>query len=251
MHADAERPTLKAADALGCNEALKIGCLAHCLALCGGIGDNGEARVGETAPRFTEHAVAARRPIFRSGERLNGVPIVCHGWAAVVATLPNNRRQIISILLPGDLVSGALVFEDKLEFAVEAVTEVIYHSYDRAEFRQALMANAELLEMILRAWAQENLQIVQLAVSLGKCTAEERVTRLLLNLTARLAQRHMRENGTFPFPLRQWHIAEITGLTPVHVNRVINKLRREGLIEIRNRALTIRDRAALERVCGM
>ena len=236
-----------------CNETLVGGCLANCLALCGGIKDSGEARpdLGETTPRFTEHAVAARRIILQRGEHIAGIPIICSGWAATVTTLPNNRRQIVSLLLPGDLVSGALIFGDKLDFSVEAITDVTYHSYDRAEFRAAMSVNPNLFETILKAWTEENLQVVQLAVGLGQCTAEERVGRLVMRLMERLALRSMVTDHSFHFPLRQWHIAEITGLTPVHVNRVINVLRREGLINIRNRAITIQDPAALRRICNM
>jgi len=235
------------------NEAPQAGCLAQCLVLYDGFKNANEAslNLGEVAPRFTEHAVAARQPFFSHAERIKGIPIICHGWAAAVTILPDKRRQIIALLLPGDLVSGALVFEDKLEFAVEAITDVTYHCYDRVEFHKALLANARLLEIMIKALSKENSRSVQLAVSLGQCTAEERIVRLLKSLAERLAQRHLEDNNTFPFPLRQRHIAEITGLTEVHVNRVINLLRRAGMIDIRKRLLTIRDPAAFWRSAGL
>jgi CRP-like cAMP-binding protein len=236
-----------------CNELVAGGCLANCLELCSGLKNGGASRLdlGETAPRFTEHKAAARRTIFQQGERVAGVPIVCSGWAAAATTLSNNRRQIVSLLLPGDMISGALVFGDKLNFSVEAITDVTYHSYDRAEFRAAMSANPNLFETILKAWAEENIQVVQLAVGLGQCTAEERIARLVLKLMERLALRGLVKDRTFHFPLRQRHIAEITGLTPVHVNRVVGELRQQGLMDIRNRALTIQNTAALRRICNM
>jgi len=236
-----------------CNESVAGGCLAHCLELCSGLKNGGPSRLdlGETAPRFTERKAAARRTIFQQGERIEGVPIICSGWAATVTTLSSNRRQIVSLLLPGDMISGALVFGDKLNCSVEAITDVTYHSYDRAEFRAAMSANPKLFETILKAWTEENVQVVQLAVGLGQCTAEERIGRLMLKLMERLAFRSMVKDHTFHFPLRQRHIAEIPGLTPVHVNRVIGDLRQQGLIDTRNRALTIQDSAALRRICNM
>jgi CRP-like cAMP-binding protein len=71
-----------------------------------------------------------------------------------------------------------------------------------------------------------------------------------MKLMERLTTLGMVADNSFHFPLRQSHIAEITGLTPVHVSRVINLLRREGLIDLRNRTIIVRDPAALQRVCN-
>ncbi len=217
--------------------------------MCNGIREPGQARQisGEPRLKFFERAIDARRVIFPSGERIAGIPVIRSGWAAMVLTLPNNRRQIVALLLPGDLVSGGLVFEDKLEVSVEAITNVTYRSFDRAEIRTALFSNSYLLESILKIWSEQNLRVVQLAASLGQCTAEERVAGLLMKLLKRLTALGMVTDHAFHFPLRQSHIAEITGLTPVHVGRVINMLRREGLIELSNRTLTVRDPVALAR----
>ena len=223
--------------------------LANCLELYQGITDTDLVHLnfGEAAPRFAEHTVPARRTIFHRGETIEGIPIICSGWAVTVSTLPNSRRQIISVLLPGDLVSGALVFSDKLDFTVEAITNVIYHCYDRTEFCAAMSANPSLNQTILKAWNEEYLRIVQSVISLGQCTAEERVSRLLLNLFERLALRGLVTDRTFNFPMRQTHIAEMTGLTPVHISRVFNNLRQQGLIDLADRTVTVRDPVALRR----
>ncbi|HTS39109.1 MAG TPA: Crp/Fnr family transcriptional regulator [Xanthobacteraceae bacterium] len=246
-----ERPDSNLSDA--CNDASIGACLANCVSLCQGLNNSGSAclDLGGAAFRFSEHQGAARRTIFRSGDRIDGIPIICSGWAAKVAVLPNNRRQIISILLPGDLVSNSLVFEDRLSFTVEAITHVTYRSFERAMFRAALIEKPDQMEAILRSWTDDNMQVVRLAISLGQLTAEERIAQLLLNLSDRLAARRLTQNHAFHFPLRQRHIAEATGLTPVHVSRVIGQLRQEGLVELKNRLLTIRDRDALERICSI
>jgi CRP-like cAMP-binding protein len=235
-----------------CSEAPAAHCLANYIAICNGIQNIDQAWQNSHEPplQFFESVIDARRVIFPSGDPIKGIPIICGGWAAIVSTLPNNRRQIISLLLPGDLVSGALVFEDKLDVSVEAITNVIYRTFNRSEFRTALSKYPFLLESFMKILSEQCLQIVQLAVSLGQCTAEERVAGLLMKLMQRLTSLGMVTDNAFHFPLRQSHIAEITGLTPVHVSRVINLLRREGLIDLRNRTLTVRDPAALQRVCN-
>jgi CRP/FNR family transcriptional regulator, anaerobic regulatory protein len=213
----------------------------------GGARDN----FGGAAPRYIEQTSAARRKIFQSDQRIDSIPIIASGWAAAIANSGHDRRQTIALLLPGDLVSSALVFDDKLNVTVEAITDVCCHNYARAEFRAALAANPNLFEAVLRSWAEESLQVAQLAVSLGQCTAEERIARLIVNLFERLAKRGMVENDAFDCPLRQWHIAEYTGLTAVHVSKVLGQLRRDGLIDFKDRVLTILNPVALRRICNI
>ena len=93
----------------------------------------------------------------------------------------------------------------------------------------------------------------QLIVDLGRRTADERIARLILSLGERLARRNMvRENPLeFAFPLRQHHIADATGLTAVHVNKVLTEFRRDGLIKLSDRSLTILDEARFRRIAHM
>lgn len=83
---------------------------------------------------------------------------------------------------------------------------------------------------------------------LGRRTADERIARLMLTLMARLDARGLVRDLSFSFPLRQRHIADATGLTPVHVSRVIGSFRNAGLIEITGRSLKILNLAELRRV---
>jgi CRP/FNR family transcriptional regulator, anaerobic regulatory protein len=73
-----------------------------------------------------------------------------------------------------------------------------------------------------------------------------------LNLLERLDQRGMINLGMeIDFPLRQHHIADATGLTSVHVSKVLSEFRRAGLIKIGDRSLTILDPAGFRRVAHM
>jgi CRP/FNR family transcriptional regulator, anaerobic regulatory protein len=53
------------------------------------------------------------------------------------------------------------------------------------------------------------------------------------------------------FPLRQHHVADATGLTAVHVSKVLSEFRRRGLIDISDRSLTILNPAEFQRIATM
>ena len=70
---------------------------------------------------------------------------------------------------------------------------------------------------------------------------------MIINIAGRLAKRGMRNGDTMAFALRQRHIADATGLTSVHVSKVVGEFQRAGLFEIRGRTLMIFDEAKLRR----
>jgi CRP-like cAMP-binding protein len=198
-----------------------------------------------------DFAIPARRSIWREGDTIEGVPILCQGWAATVATMSDGRRQILSFVLPGDLVSAVLVFDSVSPCSVEAITDVRYRLFKRAEIRSALAGSPKLFAGLSSLWAEENARADQLAIDLGQRGASERIARLILSLADRLAQRRLMRDGTVEFPLRQHHIADATGLTSVHVGKVLSEFRRAGLLDITDRSLTLLNRVELGRIVGM
>jgi CRP-like cAMP-binding protein len=100
-------------------------------------------------------------------------------------------------------------------------------------------------------WLGEKESADRLAIDLGRRTAEERIARLILSLMDRLAARGMTQGATMEFPLRQHHVADATGLTPVHVSKLLTDLRRRGLIRINDRSLEVLDDGALRRIAGI
>ena len=201
----------------------------------------------------SDHFAPARRIICRDEDLNDAWPVICDGWAASIATLSDSSRQILSFLLPGDIVSTALLFEPRGRYLVEAITDVRYRIFKRSEFKTVLFKRPELLEKFSKAWTEEKLRSDQLIVDLGRRTADERIARLVLNLVERLKRRCMAygEPIELDFPLRQRHIADATGLTPVHVSKVLSEFRRGGLIRLSERSLTILDLAGFRRIANM
>ena len=206
-----------------------------------------------TQPHQSVHTVPARRIMYREQDLHDAVPVICEGWAASIVMLSDGSRQILSFLLPGDIVSTALLFDARAHCLVEAITEVRYRTFRRAELKGNLFKHPELLEKFSKAWIEEKARADQLIVDLGRRTAEERIARLILNLEDRLGRRGMVQSETMEmdFPLRQHHIADATGLTPVHVSKVLSEFRRSGVIKISDRSLTILDPARFRRIALM
>jgi CRP-like cAMP-binding protein len=226
------------------------GCLARELGLCQGLAPVGAGAALPPLPT-SEHVVPARRVIFRPRDLQEVVPFICQGWAASAVALSDGSRQILSFLLPGEIVSSSLLIGPVAPYLVEAITEVRYRCFKREDMKARVLSSSDLLERLLKVWQDRQQRAHALAVDLGRRTAEERIARLILGLKERLAPRGMATDQTMEFPLRQHHIADATGLTAVHVSKVTSEFRRRGLIEIQDRSLTILDPEEFLRIATM
>lgn len=201
----------------------------------------------------SDHRVPPRKIICREQDMHDAVPVICSGWAASVTLLPNGRRQILSFLLTGDMVSTALLFGSTPNSVVETITAVEYRTFRRTELKSLVFARPDLMDAFARIWVDEKARCDELIIDLGRRTAEERIARLILHLRGRLIARGLvaREAVTIDFPLRHHHIADAVGLTPVHASKVISEFRRRGLLVISDRSLTILDPDGLRRLAEL
>jgi CRP-like cAMP-binding protein len=120
-----------------------------------------------------ELTIPRRRIICRAQDLIDSVLFVCEGWAASLVTLPNGDRQILSFLLPGDIVSSALLFRPNPSCLVETITEVTCRSFDRTEFMRKAIDELDALSVL---WIGEKEGADRLAMT-RRCTAEERIAR--------------------------------------------------------------------------
>lgn len=196
------------------------------------------------------HVARGGQMILHPGEDSGFVIILCSGQAISSIGLPDGRRQIFEVLLPGDIVLGTVLFEPMSGRLIEAIDDLTYRKLRRAEFRALLVARPELFEEFMKLCADKKNQCDQLALTLGRRNASQRIAQFILDLAKRFTDRGLMNHGAFRFPLRQRHIADATGLAPVHTSKVLRQLRRENIIEFKNRSLKIMDMTRLRQVAG-
>ena len=82
----------------------------------------------------------------------------------------------------------------------------------------------------------------------GRRDAYSRIAFLIYEMLLRMRAVGVIDNERFEFPITQVDLADATGLTPVHVNRMLQRLRDEGLIAIDGKIWTVLDPAGLRKV---
>ena len=187
----------------------------------------------------TRHA-RAKSNIVVQGDRSRGPIVVCEGWAFRCKELADGRRQIVGILLPGDLLLG--LPGEPADCTLEAVTSVYYAEVPPAQFTACFHDAPEIVGWALLQRLQAECAIQREWINnLGQRPAFERLAHLLCEIHARLRATHRAEEDGCDFPLTQQDLAFICGLSPVHVNRTVQSLRAAGLVELNGRHLRFPD----------
>jgi CRP-like cAMP-binding protein len=179
---------------------------------------------------------------------LSGKPrFLISGWACRQRVLPDGRRQIFSFLLPGDGVALTRRLGPELS-TVAALTAI--ETVDAEPVLDAIQAGKApgLARALAAVEPLEQTQLFDHMVRLGRQTAYERVAHLLLELQRRLEIAGLGDNQRFPLPLTQEILADALGLSIVHVNRTLQQLRRERLIELRSGVAILLERELLANI---
>ena len=190
----------------------------------------------------------ARRDVVHEGALIDNVHVILSGWACRYKLLEDGRRQILSFLLPGDVCGLELLCFRRWDHSVGAITSVRTASIpsatihdlvrDRPGVARAFWAETLAGAAIQREWT----------MGLGQRSALERIGHLLHELFLRLHAVGLAKEEGFPLPLTQTDIADATGLTSVHVNRMLQELRARNLITMAGKTLIIHDAALLRSI---
>lgn len=194
--------------------------------------------------------IGAKKYLSRDGDEIVSFPVILSGWAARYQILRNGARQITRLLLPGD----AFYFDSSPDGT--AIEEVVTLSPCRivnilhSDMLQAIDHLPAIGEAMRGYGCMENAVLSSWVVNIGRRDALERMAHLLCETHYRLALVGGLQGQQFHFPLTQDDLADVLGLTPVHINRKLQQLRQENLITLRSKQLTILDLHELQQIAG-
>lgn len=190
---------------------------------------------------------APRTDIVCEGDPPWAVRVVLSGWACRYKSLPDGRRQIVTLLLPGDVCDGHDGLEG-MDHTIAALSRVTLGEINPATYTAAARSD-DPTGRALRWMASVDLAIQrEWTFTVGRRDARERLAHLFCELYHRLDAVGLVGAGGYALPLTQLDLADALGGTPVHVNRILQVLRRERLIVLDSRRLVIPDLGALEGV---
>lgn len=187
-------------------------------------------------------AIAARRDILLEGEPIVSPSIIVSGWACRSRLLADGRRQILGFLLPGDVVGMCRQPDPIAVSAVSAITAVTVCDAPGVEGQRI---DGGLAAAYAISAALDEAYLLNHVTRLGRQTAYERLAHLMLEFWERLGQAGIVAGNRFHMPLTQEYLGDTLGLTSVHINRTLQQLRREHMLEASNGYVTLLEPEAL------
>ncbi|UZK65716.1 Crp/Fnr family transcriptional regulator [Sphingomonas sp. M1-B02] len=186
----------------------------------------------------------------RENEECSELFILRKGLMMSYVLLDDGSRQILRFLFPGDIlgVSSAIYVEAPETLA--ALSDCVVSPFDRNTLSDMMVEHPRLAAMILVYSQIERVSLTDRLAALGRTSAKARVAALLLELRNRLRHTDKSIVDAFTLGLTQEEIGDATGLTAVHVNRMLRQLEEEGLIGREAGRVTLIDERGLIRAAN-
>ncbi len=193
-------------------------------------------------------AVQRHRDIITEGRSYDSLFIIMEGNAIRYRILHDGRRQIINMVLPGDIVGILGSFTDSSLYSTKALTDMLVAVVPIARLNTMIETHPRLITKIFWSISCESTIYAEHLIDLGRRSALERVAHFLLELLTRLKTVGLAQDHSYKIPLTQELLGDALGLSIPHINRVLRRLREDGLVVVEDQRVTIHDIDALSQL---
>lgn len=170
---------------------------------------------------------------------MGNIHLVLTGLAARSKILRNGDRQLMAFLVPGDLCDLEVFVLEAMDHSITAMTETTCVLIPAKVITGLLTEFTKLTQALWWSTMVDSAILRERIIDHGSRDARERIAHLCYEMLIRYRIVGETTNDTFPFPITQEDLADATGMTAIHANRMLQRLREEGLIELKSKALTV------------
>lgn len=179
--------------------------------------------------------------IVREGEHQDSSRLLLEGWVARYTVLADGSRQITQFHVAGDFIDLHSFTLKRLDHSIGALTACRIGIVPHDRLKLITETCPHLTRMLWLGTMVDAATYREWLTAVGRLPAKERVARLFCELYIRLESIGQARDHVFAMPITQEEIGDACGLTSVHVNRVMQSLRRDGLIETKHKTVRILD----------
>jgi CRP-like cAMP-binding protein len=173
----------------------------------------------------------AQSYILREGDRPDRCAVLLQGYAFRHKLTGEGARQILAINIPGEALDFQNLFLEEADHNVQMLSRGVVAEISRESIEELILSHSEVGRAILITTLVEASIFREWAVNIGQRNSRSRIAHLLCEFAYRLTSQNLNTEEVYELPITQEQLADATGLTPVHVNRVLQGLQREGLLE--------------------
>ena len=197
---------------------------------------------------FTLGRGRASHYVVRERDRVVNCCVLLSGYACRHKTTSEGGRQIVSFHLPGDILDLQHILFPVADHNVQTITEATWAVVPNDALRKVTRERPGITEALWKDTLIDASIFREWVLNVGRRDAKSRVAHLLCEFTTRREAAGLGAPERFELPMSQEQIADATGLTPVHVNRMLHALSDDGIIARDKRLVDILDWKLLRRV---
>jgi CRP-like cAMP-binding protein len=194
--------------------------------------------------------IPARQDLTSEEDRPENVHLVLSGFVCRYRILPQGHRYITGLMVPGDFCDLHVAILGQMDHSIGTMTPCTVVEITRATIQDLTENHPRIAHALWWATLVDEAVLREWLVGLAGREAAERIAHLFLELLLRLSVVGLAKKDGYDLPFTQIDLADMLGLTPVHVNRVLKHLQSEDLIILKSRRLQIPDVARLKAFCG-
>ncbi len=183
--------------------------------------------------------VSPKTSIITEGYKSHKLNFVDAGIGIQYKLLQDGRRQILGLVIPGDAIGMLFGLHDHARFSVMSITEMRICVCPLDAFLRLCYLRPNWAMAMMWATVERASTFVEHIIDAGRRSPVERLVHFLLEFYSRLKAVQMADNNIFELPLSQELIADALGLSAPHVNRILRRLRTDGLLTIDGHKITL------------
>ena len=214
----------------------------------GALSDD-ERRMLEKAPSRIDH-YGPREEIVSEGDTPTQSCLMVEGFACRYRLLPDGARQVLSLHVPGDFCDLHSFLLKRMDHGIAAVSTCRIAKVPHDKIHQITESFPRLTRALWWDVAIDGAVFREWMVSMGRRSAYQQTAHLLCELLLRLKSVGLADDDSYELPPTQADLGDALGISTVHVNRVLQELRSEGLITLKEKHLTILDVEKLKQAAG-
>ena len=198
-----------------------------------------------------EERFRAGANIVIEGETPRSAFVVTRGMACRYRLMPDGRRQILTILIPGDFFDLHGFLLKAMDHSIATIGPTRIAAIGRETVMDIVLNHPRISAALWWSAMQEAAMLRERIVALGRRSARGRLAYFLCELVWRQRAISRAENHSIRLPFTQADLADTLGLTSVHVNRVLQGFRRDNLITLERGRLTLHNVEGLQAISGL
>ena len=189
----------------------------------------------------------AHEDIVREGEHSPDIHVVISGLVCRYKILQDGRRQIMAFLVAGDPCDAEIFILKEMDHSIGTLAPSVIASISGDTMKDLLLSRPGIALAFWWNTLQDEGVLRERIIDEGRRDAYSRIAFLIYEMLLRLRAVGVMDDENFEFPITQTDLADATGLTPVHVNRMLQRLREEKLIAVEGKRWTVLDPAGLRK----